>query len=179
MSQRTARLDELLREEISGIISRDVHDSRVGFVTVTSVDVAADLRHATVWVSMIGQAGERRDALRALGHAMPFVRGKLGFLRLKRIPELHLRLDETAERGTRVLDILNGLNDGVEPGDAPKAETLPTPVGLAKLPVPDPDAPPPPRKSSAERDEARRAVAAAKNARRDLKRANRSNGGAR
>jgi ribosome-binding factor A len=179
VSQRTARLDELLREEISGIISRDIHDPRVGFVTVTSVEVAPDLRHATVWVSMIGQPGERKDALRALGHAMPFVRGKLGFLRLKRIPELHLRLDETVERGTRVLDILSALEEGVEPGDAPRAETLPTPVGSAKLPEPvaEIDAPPPVKRSSAERGEARRAVAAAKNARRDLKRANRGKGG--
>jgi ribosome-binding factor A len=178
MSQRTARLDELLREEISAIISRDIHDPRVGFVTVTSVDVARDLRHATVWVSMIGQPGERKDALRALGHAMPFVRGKLGVLRLKRIPELHLQLDETAERGTRVLDILNALEEGTEPAAAPKAETLPTPVGMARLPKPDPEAAAPhkPKRTAEERGEARRVVAAAKNARRDLKRANRGKG---
>ncbi|MBA2254945.1 MAG: 30S ribosome-binding factor RbfA, partial [Chloroflexi bacterium] len=142
MSQRTARLDELLREEISAIISRDIHDPRVGFVTVTSVDVARDLRHATVWVSLIGQPGERKDAVRALGHAMPFVRGKLGVLRLKRIPELHLKLDETVERGTRVLDILNSLEEGHDPAAAPMAETLPTPVGKAKLPERHVDEPP-------------------------------------
>lgn len=141
MSERTARLDELLREEISAIISRDVDDPRVGFVTVMSVDVARDLRHATVWVSLIGQEQERKDALRALGHAMPFVRARLGVLRLKRIPELHLRLDETAQRGTRVLDILHALEEGVEPGAAPKSETLPTPVGNAKLDIPPPDEP--------------------------------------
>src|SRR5687767_13098286 len=127
MSQRTQRLDELLREEISAIVARDVHDPRVGFVTVTSVDVTPDLRHATVWVSVIGQPDERTETVRALGRAMPFVRRELRVLRLKRIPELHLRLDDTAERGTRVLSILQALEEG-EPVEAPApAETLPTP----------------------------------------------------
>jgi ribosome-binding factor A len=127
MSERTARLDELLREEISSIIRRDVDDPRVGFVTITDVEVSADLRHASVWVSLIGSPAERRESFRALGRAMPFVRRQLGKLRLKRIPELHLRQDETAERGTRVLRILNELERGDEPGEAAIAETLPTP----------------------------------------------------
>ncbi|MDQ4042017.1 MAG: 30S ribosome-binding factor RbfA [Actinomycetota bacterium] len=127
MSQRTQRLDELLREEISAIVARDVQDPRVGFVTITSVDVAPDLRHATVWVSVIGQPEERAETLRALGRAMPFVRRELRVLRLKRIPELHLRLDETAERGTRVLSILQALEEGETPGEARPVETLPTP----------------------------------------------------
>lgn len=128
MSERTARLDELLREEITGIIGREVQDPRVGFVTVTSVDVSADLRHATVWVSVIGSADERRETLRALGRAMPFVRRRLGVLRLRRIPELHLRHDAAVERGTRVLEILNDLGEGNEPLPRETAETLPTPV---------------------------------------------------
>lgn len=132
MSERTARLDELLREEISSIIQRDVHDPRVGFVTITSVDVARDLGHATVWVSHIGTPEERRDALRALGRAMPFVRARLGVLRLKKIPELHLREDETAVRGTRVLELLHAIEAGSDPADVGPVETLPTPLGLPR-----------------------------------------------
>jgi ribosome-binding factor A len=129
VSQRTERLDELLREEISRIISREVQDPRVGFVTVTSVEVASDLRHATVWVSIIGQPDERKETFRALGRAMPFVRRQLRVLRIKRIPELHLKVDDTAERGTRVLQILQELEGGGEEVEVPKvAETLPTPV---------------------------------------------------
>ncbi|MDP8903768.1 MAG: 30S ribosome-binding factor RbfA [Chloroflexota bacterium] len=127
MGQRTARLDELLREEISAVIARDVHDPRVGFVTVTDVEVSPDLRHARVWVSVIGSEDERRATVRALGRAMPFVRARLGRLRLKRIPELHLRLDTTAERGTRVLRILDELESGRTPEEGPVSETLPTP----------------------------------------------------
>jgi ribosome-binding factor A len=127
VSERTARLDELLREEISGVIGREVHDPRVGFVTVTDVEVAPDLRHATVWVSVIGSEEDRRQSLRALAHSMPFVRGRLGRLRLKRIPQLHVRHDDSSIRGTRVLRILDELEHGAAPDDEPVTETLPTP----------------------------------------------------
>lgn len=130
MSERTARLDELLREEISEVVRREVDDPRIGFVTITDVEVSPDLRHANVWVSVMGSAEERKQTLRALSHAMPFVRGRLGKLRLKRIPDLHVKEDDSAERGTRVLAILDDLEKGGE-GDVPELhETLPTPTGI-------------------------------------------------
>jgi ribosome-binding factor A len=127
MSERTARLDELLREEISAVLRREVDDPRIGFLTITDVEVSPDLRHANVWVSVIGKPEERRQTLRALGHAMPFVRSRLGKLRLKRIPALHVKEDETAARGTRVMQILDELEHGGT-GELPApTETLPTP----------------------------------------------------
>jgi ribosome-binding factor A len=127
MTGRTARLDELLQQEISRIVSRDVRDPRVGFVTITRVEVTPDLRHARVWVSIIGQPDERRAAFLALAHSMPFVRRELGVLRLRRIPDLHLQLDDSVERGTRVLRILEDLDAGREPEGLVPGETLPTP----------------------------------------------------
>jgi|SRR5215212_1272044 len=127
MTERTQRLDELLREEISGIVARELDDPRIGFVTITDVEVAPDLRHAKVWVSVIGSDDERRDTVRALARAMPFVRSRLGKLRLKRIPELHVKLDTTAEQGTRLLRILDDLGSGRDPIDGGRRETLPTP----------------------------------------------------
>src|SRR5918994_2121079 len=98
MSQRTDRIDQLLREEIGSIIARDVADPRIGFATITDVETTPDLRHAHVWVSVIGQPAERAATVAALGRAMPFIRHELGGrLRLKRIPDLHVRLDDTAE----------------------------------------------------------------------------------
>jgi ribosome-binding factor A len=134
VSQRTERVDELLRQEIGSIVSREVADPRVGFVTITSVESTPDLRHAKVWVSIIGQPAERDDTLAALRRAMPFVRHELGTrLRIKRIPDLHVQLDDTAERGTRVLKLLRELEAGETPdADAPAGESLPTPV--ARLP---------------------------------------------
>ena len=134
MSARTARVDELLRQEIGAIVGREVADPRIGFATITSVETTDDLRHAKVWVSVIGQPAEREAALAALRHAMPFVRHELGSrLRMRRIPDLHIHLDDTAERGTRILQMLAELEAGAIPdADAVVVESLPTPV--ARLP---------------------------------------------
>src|SRR2546423_7035437 len=130
MSQRTQRIDELLRQEIGAILSREVADPRIGFVTVTQVEPAPDLRHARVWVSVIGERAERDGTIAALERAMVFVRRELGTrLRLRRIPEFHVRLDDTAERGTRVLQLLHELEEGHVPEEVPPVgESLPTPV---------------------------------------------------
>jgi hypothetical protein len=83
-----------------------------------------------VWVSVIGQKADRDETLRALSDAMPFIRHELGKrLRIKRIPDLHVRLDDSAERGTRVLHLLHELEIGTDPeAIEPVNESLPTPV---------------------------------------------------
>jgi ribosome-binding factor A len=140
MTQRTDRVDALLREEIGAILARDLADPDIGFATVTDVETAPDLSHAQVWVSVIGQPSERRASVAALRRAMPYVRHLLGQrVRLRRIPELHVRVDETAERGTRVLRLLADLEAGVAPGSAPGADSLPTP--LARRPGDAPEEP--------------------------------------
>ena len=130
MTQRTDRIDALLREEIGAILARDVSDPAIGFTTITDVETTPDLAHAQVWVSQIGQPDERAASLAALGRAMPYVRHLLGQrVRIRRIPELHLRVDETAERGTRVLRLLADLESGQAPvTEVASADTLPTPV---------------------------------------------------
>jgi len=130
MSQRTERIDELLRQQIGEILAREIADPRIGFVTITSVETTPDLRHARLWVSVIGQAAERDATIAALGRAMPFVRRELGArLRLRRIPEFQVRLDDSAERGTRVLQLLHELEEGHVPEEpTPAGESLPTPV---------------------------------------------------
>ena len=141
MTQRTDRIDQLLRQEIGEILARDVQDPRIGFVTITDVETAPDLSTARVWVSVIGQPEEREQTVKALRRALPFVRHELGSrVRLRRIPELHLREDDTAQRGTRVLRLLAELEAGTAP-DAPAvaAESLPTPV--PRLPAVPPTEP--------------------------------------
>ncbi len=134
MSQRTDRVDELLRQEIGAILAKEVQDPHIGFATVTDVETTPDLRHARVWVSVIGGAPERAETLAALERAMGFVRHELGVrLRIKRIPALHVSLDDSAARGTRVLRIIEELGQGHDSAgealaDAPRSETLPTPV---------------------------------------------------
>jgi len=130
MSQRTERVDELLRQEIGALLTKEVADPRIGFATITDVETSPDLRHAKVWVSVIGGKADRDETVRALQQAMPFVRHELGRrLRIRRIPELHVKLDDSAERGTRVLHLLNELESGADPqAIAPFEDSLPTPV---------------------------------------------------
>src|ERR1035437_8945926 len=130
MTQRTDRIDQILRQEIGQALEREVSDPRIGFVTVTDVETARDLSRAKVWVSIIGSAEERKETLSALRKAMPFIRHGLNSkIRLRRIPELDVRLDDSMERGTRVLQILSELEDGRSPdGVGRPNESLPTPV---------------------------------------------------
>jgi ribosome-binding factor A len=136
VSERTRRVDHLLQEEISAIVQREVHDPRVGFVTVTSVETTPDLQHAMVYVSIIGDQEQRKASMEALGRAMPFVRHNLGKLRLRRIPQLHLREDDSAQRSTRVMRLLEQVEAELEGTgqrvDEPVAEApnLPTPSAL-------------------------------------------------
>ena len=145
MTQRTERIDELLRQEIGQALEREVTDPRIGFVTVTDVETSPDLSRARVWVSIIGTPEERKESLAALRKAMPFVRHSVGSkIRMRRIPEFEVRLDDTSERGTRVMHILDELAAGHDAGDVqPLPESLPTPVkrlrheGDASAPEPE------------------------------------------
>ena len=129
MTQRTERIDELLRQEIGEILTREVKDPAIGFATITDVETSPDLRHARVWVSVIGQKGEPDATIAELQRAMSYVRRELGTrLRLRRIPELQVKLDDSIERGTRVLRLLDQLESGAEPVEQTAGESLPTPT---------------------------------------------------
>ncbi|MBA2718322.1 MAG: 30S ribosome-binding factor RbfA [Chloroflexi bacterium] len=133
MTARTDRIDELFRQEITSILSREVDDPKIGFATITNVETQPDLRHAKVQVSVIGPPAQRREAIVAMGRAMPFVRHELGKrLRMKRIPEFHLELDESLQRGTRILHVLDEIEAGRAPDDDFIAgrESLPTPAPI-------------------------------------------------
>ncbi len=135
MTQRTDRIDELLRQEIGQALEREVTDPRIGFVTVTDVETSPDLAHARVWVSIIGTPEQRKASLAALRSAMPFVRrGLNNKIRLRRIPELEVRLDETSERGTRMLHILDELAAGPRRGGTHAAARVPAHAGPAAAP---------------------------------------------
>jgi len=134
MTQRTERIDQLLRQEIGRALEREVTDPGIGFVTVTDVETSPDLAHARVWVSVIGTEERRKASLAGLRRAMPYIRrGLASKIRLRRIPELEVRLDSSIERGTRVLQIIHDLEEGRTPdGLSQPSESLPTP--LPRLP---------------------------------------------
>lgn len=106
--RRPERLAEQIKEEVSLIIAGEVEDPRVGFVTVTDAKLSADLRHAKVYVSVIGSENEIKGSLAALKHASGFIRAQLGaVLRMRHTPELHFAYDDAESRAARIEEILS------------------------------------------------------------------------
>jgi ribosome-binding factor A len=106
--RRPERLAEQIKEEVSLIIAGEVEDPRVGFVTVTEARVTPDLKHAKIYVSVLGTEKEVKESLAALKHASGFIRTQLGaMLRMKRTPELHFVYDETTETAARIEELLS------------------------------------------------------------------------
>jgi len=106
---RMRRVDEAIRQVIGDAVAGDVKDPRVGFITVTDVKTSADLRHARVYVSVLGEGGrpsepELREAtLQGLRSAHGFLQGRIASeLRLKRTPTLEFSYDDTTDRALRV-----------------------------------------------------------------------------
>ncbi|HUF77404.1 MAG TPA: 30S ribosome-binding factor RbfA [Thermoanaerobaculia bacterium] len=112
MSRRTDRVGDLLRAELSDLLTREVADPRVRLATVISVETSPDLRHADVSVSVLGAESERREAIEALRGAQGFLRSRLARkVRLRNVPELRFRLDRGAEHSQRISDLLESLHD--------------------------------------------------------------------
>ena len=106
--RRPERLAEQIKEEVSLIIAGEVEDPRVGFVTVTDARLTPDLKHAKIYVSVLGTEAEVKESLAALKHAAGFIRTQLGaVLRMKRTPELHFVYDETTETAARIEELLS------------------------------------------------------------------------
>jgi len=107
-SDRMRRVDEAMREVLSDAITLELKDPRVGFVTVTAVETSPDLRHARVYVSVLGNPGERHRSLKALDGAHGFLQRRVGSqLRLKHTPQLQFVYDDTPERGMRITQLLD------------------------------------------------------------------------
>jgi len=105
-TRRTIRVDELLKQEIARVL-RELKDPRVGFATVMDVRTTPDLRHARVYVSILGDEREKQASLAALGKARGYVRGRVGEeITLKYLPELHFELDRTLEWAARIEELL-------------------------------------------------------------------------
>ena len=111
MSRRTRQVGEFLREELTDIIRRDVKDPRIGFMSVTRVDVTPDLRHAAVYISVLGTDEERADTLAALVSAAGFIRHTLKpRLRMRQIPDLEFRDDRSMEHAEKIARTLREIN---------------------------------------------------------------------
>jgi ribosome-binding factor A len=105
---RMRRVNEAVREVLSGHITEDLKDPRIGFVTVTGVDTSPDLRHARVYVSVLGSDEQKEEALEGLRSAAGFLQKKVGTeLRMKHTPTLEFQYDDSIDRGMRITELLD------------------------------------------------------------------------
>jgi ribosome-binding factor A len=123
-NRRSVRVAEAVREEVASFLTEGAKDPRiVGFVTVTGVDVTNDLRHARVYVSVMGSDEERSTTLEGLESLAPHLRSRVaGAVRLRTAPEIEFRLDRTVERAARIENLLSELRRDEEGKDRPADE---------------------------------------------------------
>ncbi len=110
MTTRQEKIQRLLKTEVSDILRREVKDPRLGFVTVTDAEVTVDLKHARIFVSVMGSPEEREINMAVLNGSAGFVRQELGKrLHIKVLPEVEFRLDTSIDRGMRLLELLEQI----------------------------------------------------------------------
>ena len=112
---RMERVQELMKQELSKIILQDLKDPRIGFVTVTAVDVSSDLRNARVYVSLRGSEQQIADSWRGLQSSRGFLRREIGHrVRLRYTPELTLELDKSVDYGVHIQELLQKIKKDEE-----------------------------------------------------------------
>jgi ribosome-binding factor A len=112
MTHRPEKVEHFIMDELGEILQREVRDPRIGFVSVTAVEVSADLRHARIFVSVLGTAEEKAATMAGLTSAGGYIRRALGRrLQMRYTPELTFRLDESIERGSRVMKLLGEVGN--------------------------------------------------------------------
>lgn len=107
---RQEKLGEQIAIEVSDLLRTRVKDPRVGFASVTHVEVSGDLRHAKIFVSVLGEHDEKKQTIEALHHATGFLRRELaGRLTVRFMPEIVFKLDNSIEQGAHVLGLIREL----------------------------------------------------------------------
>ncbi|EEG76774.1 30S ribosome-binding factor RbfA [Dethiobacter alkaliphilus] len=114
--QRAHRVGEEIKREVSSILRTEIKDPRVtGLISVTDVAVTRDLRHAKLFISMLGSEEEQQETLSALSRAVGFIRSEIGKrIRLRHTPEISFHLDKSIAYGAHINKILADLNPGGE-----------------------------------------------------------------
>ena len=108
--KRTDRLSDQFRMEIADILLKKIKDPRIGFITVTAVEISVDLRHAKVFVSSLEESAALERTFQGLKRAAGFIRSELGRrLKLRRIPELVFYHDQSLEKAAHLYEVMEGL----------------------------------------------------------------------
>lgn len=127
-TRRTDRVAAAIREQVATFLSESVKDPRIrAFITVTGVDVTRDLRHATVWVSLMGDEADRASTMEGLASVAGHLRSQLGrSLHIRSAPELQFRSDESIARASRIEQLLAQVRDERDSGNGPDEPELHT-----------------------------------------------------
>ncbi|MFB5191470.1 30S ribosome-binding factor RbfA [Alicyclobacillus fastidiosus] len=113
---RVQKVSEQMKKELADIVRSSVKDPRVGFATITRVEVSGDLQHAKVYVSVLGSEDERSATISALSKAAGFIRGEVARrLHMRVAPELAFRLDDSGEYSARIEHVLKTIRTGDSP----------------------------------------------------------------
>jgi len=113
MGVRPERVQEALRQEISLIVHNEIKDPRIGFLTITKVELTRDLRYAKVYFSVLGEERERKNALHGLNSAKGYIKGLVADkLKLRFTPELDFRFDNTLEETSRIRKLIDKVHKG-------------------------------------------------------------------
>lgn len=111
MSKRVNRVAEQMKKELGDIILQKVKDPRIGFVTVTDVEVTGDLQNATIFISVLGSDKEKEDTLLGLNKARGFIRTEVGSrIRLRKTPEIEFQFDDSIAYGNHIQTLLTQVN---------------------------------------------------------------------
>lgn len=109
-SQRSGRVQEAIRQEVSSIIHSQIRDPRLGFLTITGVELTKDLRYARIYFSVLGGDKEKKLALRGLNSAKGYIKGLLGDrIKLRYMPDIEFKIDETLERTRHIYDLFEKI----------------------------------------------------------------------
>ncbi len=107
-SNRPERVAQFLKEELSQIIREELKDPRIGFVTVTRVNITADLRYARIYVSIMGEEKEKKETFKGLESARGFVRRLIGErIRLRYTPDIEFKIDDSIEYSIRISKVID------------------------------------------------------------------------
>jgi len=109
---RNQRVAEQMKKEIAEIVRTEVKDPRIGFATITHVDLAGDMQHAKVYVSVLGDETAKTKTMEALSRSVGFIRGEVSRrLRMRVAPEVSFKLDSSGEYSARIESVLKKIND--------------------------------------------------------------------
>lgn len=113
-NNRPVKVAEAVKREMGDLLLREIKDSRVKghLISVTDVEVTNDLRHVTIYISVLGEKDQKDNVMKGLESAKGFIRSEIGKrINLRFVPEMHLKLDESIDKADKILSLMNKLKE--------------------------------------------------------------------